>query len=153
LIIDGADKLGKTTVVKMLSRKLNLPIIKMPDSKEFIKDGSIEKVSKFFNESLIQFQEFSFIMDRGFTSSRVYSEVFDRVANLRYIENIENILDPRIFILVGEKKEKDDLQEVNENWSDINSGFTSLAETKSYGIISTTDRSPLEICNNILENL
>lgn len=152
IIIDGADKLGKTTVVNMLSRKLNLPIIKMPNSKEYIKKGTIEEMSRLFNETIVQFAEFSFIMDRGFTSSIVYSKLEDRKIDLGYLRNIENILKPKIFVLTGSIKNEDDVYS-NEDQLKINDIFEEIVlSTRSYGI-KVDNLSPFDICQKIITYL
>ena len=157
ILIDGADKLGKTTVIELLSRKLDLPVIKMPNAAEWIKDGSIEKVSEFYNETLIQFKDFDFIMDRGFPSSIVYSKVFERQANLDYITRIQQILSPKIFIFVGShRKIEDDIEKHNLEWKRINKEFYEFAEQRSFSsvkLIDTDYSSPIQLCNQIIENL
>ena len=138
IIIDGADKRGKTTVIKLLSEKLKLPVIKMPDSKEFIDSGQIERVSKFFNEIIVQFHGSSFILDRGFTSSVVYSRVFNRPDDLSYISEIENVLEPVIFILTGQRFEDDDVYSHSET-DLVNEEDQKLAQEKDYHLISNVD--------------
>lgn len=153
LLIDGADKVGKSTVIKLLSRELNLPIIKMPNMKEYLEKGTPEEFSKLFNETIVQFAEFSFIMDRGFTSSRVYSTVFKRKVDLKYIDLIEQVLDPQIFILLGPQLEPDDIKQNNEKREEIQFVFETLADGKGWEIVETKGKSPIEICNQILENI
>lgn len=153
LLIDGADKLGKTTVIQLLSRQLNLPVIKMPESKRFIEGDNIEVASKFFNQVVTQFQEYSFIMDRGFPSSIVYSKVFNREVDLSYIENVEGILKCRVVILVGSMKSVDDIEAVNEKWHRINQMYTDLAGQRGYVLINVDGLTPIEVCNKILESL
>lgn len=153
ILIDGADNLGKSTVIQLLSRKLDMKVWKMPEAKDFIRDGTIEKVSEFYNKCLIQDHESDFIMDRGYTSSIVYSEVFKRTHNLEYIANIDQILKPKIFIFTGIKLDIDEVFEIEREWDRINTRFKRLAERDEYYLIDVYKKSPIEICNEILEKL
>ena len=153
ILIDGSDKKGKTTVIQMLSRKLDLPIVKMPNMPEYIEKNQAEEFSKLFNETIVQFSEYDFIMDRGFTSSIVYSKVFDRKFDLAYIKNIEKRLKPQIFILTGDRFGHDEIVEVNLNSHQIDLGYIELAEREGYTVINVNGKTPIEICNTILEKL
>src|SRR3990167_10551440 len=105
LIIDGSDNLGKTTVIDMLSKELDLPIIKMPHELHNVDiKNHVEEFSKFFSYVVVQFRKYPFIMDRGFTSSEVYSKVFNRGFYISYTGEIEELLDPKIFIFTGRVK-------------------------------------------------
>lgn len=152
LLIDGADKLGKSTVCQMLSRYYNIPIIKMPNMKEYIKKGSPEEFSKLFNETVIQFAEYDFILDRGFTSSLVYSKVFKRDFDLSYIDKIEQILKPEVHILIGQRFSIDDVYNVNEV-NLIDKKFYDLAVMKGYHKIIVDNKSPIEICQEIISSV
>jgi len=165
-MIDGSDNLGKTTVINLLSRKLDLPIIKMTNMKEYIEEGDAEKYSRLYNETVVQFSEFSFIMDRGFTSSLVYSEVFSRKDDLSYIENIEQKLKPTIFILTGRNRPgaihysylgytsfSSDPIYNTESKNKIDEAFWKLAEERGYHLVEVFGKSPLEICNEIIEKI
>ena len=166
LIIDGSDNLGKTTIINLLSRKLDLPVIKMTNMGEYIKDGDAEKYSRLYNETIVQFSEFNFIMDRGFTSSLVYSEVFARTDDLSYIKNIEQKLKPIVFILTGRTNlindyhkgirytsfSSDPIYQIEEK-QEIDESFCKLSEEKRYHIVEVFGKSPLEICNEIIEQL
>lgn len=155
LILDGSDNLGKTTVANILSRKLNLPIIKMPRTQEYFKLNLAEEFSKFFNETLIQFNEFSFIMDRGFPSSLVYGKKYKRKFDLSYIENIEKILKPKVFIFYSENKNSfcKDLIITETEKLEISIEYQNLAYKKGYYLLNVDDKSPIDLCNEILENL
>lgn len=162
VLIDGADNTGKSTVVNLLSRTLNIPIIKMPNMTEYIDKNQTEEFSKLFNETLIQFGEFDFIMDRGFTSSIVYSRIFKREFPLDYIPKIEQQLSPQVFIFTNQrtadystfyKFDKDEIIQIEDSHVEINKEFTRLAESRDYHLINVFNKSPIDICNEILNNL
>jgi len=165
ILIDGSDNLGKTTVIQLLSRKLNLPVIKMPNTEKFIEAGNVEEFSKFYNETLVQFSESSFIMDRGFTSTLVYSKVFARKNDVSYIDGIQNKLKPTVFILTGRTRKnsaygtfyftsfsQDPVYSDTEK-TRIDEEFCELARKKSYHLISVIGKSPLEICDEIMSKI
>lgn len=159
ILIDGSDNLGKTTVINLLSRKLDLPIIKMPNTAEYIEKGNVEEFSKFYNETLVQFAEFDFIMDRGFPSSHVYSQVFKREVDLGYTSMVEQKLKPQVFIFTGIEEgsyDKNFSFQTDPIWTEKDKGsideeYYYLARKKGYHIISVRGKSPLEICNEIIE--
>ena len=101
VIVDGSDNLGKTTILNMLSEKLQLPIIKMPNMQQYIGTGDAEVFSQLFNETVIQFAQFPFLLDRGYSSSEVYSKVFGREYDFGYLKNTKSTLSPKIIILTG----------------------------------------------------
>ena len=155
LLIDGADKTGKSTVCQILSRKLDLPVIKMKGMPEFIEKGLTAEASKLFNLTLVDFAEYSFIMDRGFTSSIVFDAVFNRGEDLAYLASIENILKPRVFIL-GKSLRLDEFNDdvmTRQNCLDAQKEFMYLADKRGYEVIDTSDKSPLEIADLIISKL
>lgn len=159
IIIDGSDNLGKTTVLKQLSEELKLPIIKMPNMSEYIKNENAEEFSKLFNETIVQFAEHSFLMDRGFTSSLVYSKVFRRSFDLSYITKIEKILKPKVFILTGRNIQggrvsyvsfqKDPIYKEDQK-KRIDSAFCTLAYERDYPLIEVAGRTSSQVKNEIL---
>lgn len=161
IIIDGADGLGKTTVIQKLGRVLQLPTIKMPNMKEYVEKNSPEEFSKLFNETIVQFSEFDFILDRGFTSSRVYSRVFLRPFDLSYLTSIENILNPVVFIMTGRSPAepgkvvgeynyfRNDELFKHEDVELVDREFVKLAEKNGYNLIEVWGRSPDEIVRDI----
>lgn len=163
LIIDGSDNLGKTTVVKMLSMKLGLPIIKMPNMTEYIGRGATEEFSKLFNETIIQFREYPFILDRGFPSSLVYSSIFNREFNLSYIEETEKLLDPTVFIFTGRHASSngkisyhsfcEDPIFNEEEKREIDEAFCNLANNRLYNLIEVWGKHPSFIVQSILERI
>lgn len=156
IIIDGPDKVGKTTVIKILADRLSLPIIKMPNMKEYINnepsEDTAEKFSKLFNETIVQFKDTSFILDRGFTSSLVYSKVFNRRFDLSYIDKIEDELKTNVFILTGSKFEDDDIYYV-EDVRKVEDEFIDLAISRGYHIISNGNLTPDGVADKIINLL
>jgi len=162
LIIDGSENLGKTTVLTLLSKKLDLPIIKMPNMQDYIKNNQAEVFSKLFNETVVQFAQYSFLLDRGYTSSQVYSKLFGRDFDLGYLKDTEEILKPKIIIFTGRHKNamngtvtyksfcKDKIFD-EEQKSKIDEEFCRLAEERGYTLIEVIDRRPLAIAEQILE--
>lgn len=160
LIIDGSDNLGKTTVIDILSKELKLPVVKMPNMKEYIKNNNPEEFSKLFNETIVQFAEYPFILDRGFTSSLVYSKVFNRKFDLSYIKKIEEILTPTVIILTGRHVVggivsyvsfcKDPIYKEAEK-RDIDKAFCNLAYDNNYPLISVGGKTSRQITDEVLE--
>lgn len=101
IFIDGPDGCSKTTIAKMLSAKTGFPITKMPHAQKHFKDGSVEAMSYIYNMTIAQFSRYNFIVDRGFISSLVYSNVYDRKTDLDYTRKIMEELDPLIIILTA----------------------------------------------------
>lgn len=163
ILIDGADGLGKTTVIQKLSMNLQLPIIKMPNMKEYVEKGLAEEFSKLFNQTIVQFSQFDFILDRGFTSSIVYSKVFERDSDLSYLTSIRNILKPHVFILTGEiPPEDNNFRDGNFDYfrtdelfnydevSKVDAEFVRLAKDQGYPLIRVWGHSPDEIVSHII---
>lgn len=156
IIIDGADGTGKSTIVQLLSRYYDLPIIKMPVPQERVRTDVIEDLSEMFNKTVVQYHESDFIMDRGFTSSLVYSKVFKRTHNLGYIHNIEQILDPVVIIISAFEEGKnnslrdDDIytpQEIDK----VDLAFLNLASEKNYPIIFVGGKTITEVVNEAID--
>lgn len=101
VLIDGPDGTGKTTVAKRISETLEIPYVKMPNMVEYFNKNSAEEFSKLFNETIVQFADCSFVLDRGFTSSLVYSHVYKRDFDLSYIDKIHKELNPLVIILTA----------------------------------------------------
>jgi thymidylate kinase len=158
IMIEGTDGSGKTTVCNLLSEKLNIPILKMPRMKKYFDKNITEEMSELFNRTIVQFNNFSFILDRGYVSSLVYSKIYNREFDLNYIDVIEEQLKPQIFVLtVGEeemfrRREKDEI--INDLMRvKIREEYVKISEERNYKIIDTTNITPDQVCNKILENL
>lgn len=160
LIIDGSDNLGKTTVLSLLSQRIGLPIIKMPNMKDYIEMDKAEVFSKLFNETVVQFVQYPFLLDRGYTSSQVYSKLFGRKFDLGYLKDTEEALQPKIIIFTGRHRNgmtgevtyksfcKDKIFNEEEK-SKIDEEFCNMAEERGYPLIEVNGRTPLSIVEMI----
>jgi len=159
LIIDGVDGVGKTTVCRRLSEKLGFPVIKMPGMKEYF-DNSAEKMSKYFNSIVEQFNPGQFILDRGYPSSLVYSKIFERQDNLGYIPSHCKTLSAKVFILTAEsatlslRKAKDEIPSITqEKRIVLDQEYKFLANFMRWEIIDTTELTTEETCQKIIEKI
>jgi len=151
IIIDGVDKVGKTTVCKLLSKKLQIPVIKLEGMQKFF-DKCPEEVSEVFSNTVHQFESVSFILDRGFPSSLVYSKYFNRKYDFAYIdENIVNF-NARIFILDVAARDDDELI-IPKQQKDIRQLYLKFANEYGWEIINCEKLTPEEICCRILKSL
>lgn len=158
LIIDGPDGTGKSTVCELLADFLNTPVIKMPNMKQYFENGMTEEFSKFYNELLVQFKDFDFIQDRGFTSSLVYGKVYDRPFDYGYIDEIEDELDPKVFILTANDEVLFDRRPTDEIITqefriEVNKTYKDIARQRGYTIIDTTTMTPEEVTQLILASI
>ena len=164
LILDGSDCLGKTTVLELLSTHLKTPIIKMPNMQAYIEKGDAESYSQLFNETIIQFKQYSFLLDRGFTSSEVYSKLFGRKYDLGYLKNIKEDLNPTVVILTGRHRNpmnqkisyhsfiKDKIF-TEEQKAKVDAEFCRLAEERGYPLIEVYSKKPLTVMHEILKHV
>lgn len=160
IIIEGADGTGKSTVVQLLSRKYNLPIIKMPVPQDKVRTAQIEELSEIFNKTLVQFHEVDFICDRALLSSIVYSKLLNRTYNLNYINNVEQILDPVIIVMTasvdGNNRpfREDDIyspEEINK----VDMEYVTLAQLKKYPLVYVSGKPLVKVVDEaitIIEN-
>lgn len=151
LILEGSDKVGKTTVCNLLSKKLKLPIIKMKDMPKLFHSRP-EEASEIFNKTIVQFKDFSFICDRGYPSSIVYNKYFKRGYNLSYLDSIVNDLEPKIFVLIGESRENDDIIS-KRSQRNINTLYKLFSEIHGWELIYVDNKSPEDIVDEITNKL
>lgn len=158
IMIDAVDGCGKTTVCEILSKKLGWPIVKMPSMPEYFKKGMTEEFSKLFNDTIVQFSHVNFIMDRGYTSSLVYSKIYNRDFDLSYLEDIEAKLNNKVIILTGDDEElfrrrpSDEIIK-KEFRAGLNAEYVRLAKERNYQLIDTTHLSPEQVADEILKTL
>lgn len=158
LLIDGPDGTGKTTICNELASLLKIPLVKMPNMKQYFENGMTEEFSKFFNEILVQFKTTDFILDRGYTSSLVYSKVFSRHFDMSYIDEIEAELKPQVFILTATDEELFKRRPTDEIIAqdfriDVNAEYRRLATERGYNIIDTSNMSIEEVKQEILKHV
>lgn len=149
LVIDGADKVGKTTVCKLLSKKLGIPVIKMQDMPKFFGDNP-ELASEIFNKTITQFKDTSFILDRGFPSSIVYSTLFSRKYPLDYLNKIIDELNPRVVILEANPRATDDLV-TNDEQNKLRDIYMHYSRVYNWDLLICDGSTPDQICKQILK--
>lgn len=159
LVIDGSDNLGKTTILNMLSEKLQLPIVKMPNMSRYIKDGNAEQFSQLFNETVVQFAQYPFLLDRGYSSSVVYSKLFGRSYDLSYLQGTEEALKPTFVILTGRRRINDEITYTSfckdpifddEQKGKIDEAFCELASVNGWPLIEVWGKTPEQIFEEVL---
>jgi thymidylate kinase len=155
LFIDGPDGAGKSTVCKDVGREMNIPIIKMPVSAEVLFDKEIvEDLSYVFNFTLTQFERYSFVVDRGFLTSLVYSKVYERKWKSDYIETVRLVLKPLVVVLTARpevlknRRVVDDLipWEVRVETIKV---YEEYAKKYAYKVIDTSDLEPIEVFQKV----
>lgn len=160
IIIDGSDGLGKTTILEKVSLILNFPIIKMPNMKQYIEENNAEQFSMLFNQTVIQFAQYPFLLDRGYTSSLVYSKLFGRKFDLGYLKDTEEILKPLVIIFTGEYTDPcgktdyisfrgDDLFSSKEQ-KRIDREFCRLSRLREYPLVHVCNKTLLQVTEEVL---
>lgn len=156
IIIEGVDGCGKTTTAELLSKKLKIPIIKMPNMKEYFEKGTTEQYSRLFNETVVQFSDTSFILDRGFPSSLVYSQVYNRPVDISYIDQLEKKLKAKVVILTAlpevflKRKPYDDIIS-GEKRIEINEEYLNVAQERGYPAINTSNLTPKQVVKEVMK--
>jgi len=150
LVIEGVDRSGKSTVCRVLSEKLNVPIIKMQDMPRHFKKNP-EEASEIFNKTVSQFKDFSFICDRFYPSSLVYSKVYKRNYDLTYINEIEKILKPRVVVLYRALPRFPDKLISKQKYAKLVVEYITQAKLHKWKLIDVGDKTPNEIVKLILK--
>lgn len=82
VLVVGPDRVGKTTIVKHLSKLLGIEAFKCPAEKDiFLKMGDNSHLTLWFDKMLAHFlmqTGYRFISDRAYPCEFVYSQVFGR---------------------------------------------------------------------------
>lgn len=123
IIVEGPDRVGKTTIVKHLSQWMYLPAFKAPSEKIIFKEGG--RQSLVFDYTLTHFLAQTghrFISDRSYPSECVYSKVFERDTDwdlLNRIDEAHSSIGTTILYLYSstEPTEKDDLVPDGMYWT------------------------------------
>lgn len=161
IIIDGPDGCSKTTICKKLSKEVKRPIIRMKKTKSFFKNLTVEDASYIYFTTISQIpSDYPCVFDRGYTSSLVYSKVYNRNVDLSYIDEIEKEMKPIIIILTATneelfKRRPNDRVIDNDMRYKIKDEYEKLAIHKKYYLINTTGKTRKEVLNkvlNIIEN-
>ena len=156
IIIDGPDGCGKTTIVKMLSKKLDIPILKMLSAKSLFNKNVIEIASYTFTQLLIQLKNYEYILDRGFITSLVYSKVYNRKDDLSYLKAVEKQMKPVIIILTATNEELFKRRPVDaiisrEQRIKVKDEYDRLAKEQKYNLIDTTGLTRKQVLNKVIQ--
>lgn len=156
LIIEGADGLGKSTICKELSKQLKIDVVKMPGMTKYFKNNP-EEASEIYNRTVIQHQKSSFIQDRGWPTSIVYSKAYNReVSRLKYLKEIQRKLNETIIVLVGDKPFRGDKLVNKKEWKILNDEYTIFFDSfsrKGDLLFNVSYFTPKQICHAILQSL
>lgn len=154
LIIDGPDGVGKSTVCQMMSTVLGIPVIKMKNMPDYFYDDP-EAASKIYNETVIQFNDTSFIQDRGWPTSVVYSVAYNRPEyKTKYLNDVKGKLNEHIFILIRESPFREDKYVSTDKWEFINDLFRLFTSPDArVDIIDVGTKTPERICKEIIRLL
>lgn len=154
IIIDGADRMGKTTTAKLLAKTLNVPLI--PGVQLSSRDRSqltgveIENNTKQHHLKMIRRTK-SFVADRGYPTSIVYSYYFKRKVSLRYLEKFDKKF--QVFILDRINPiEVDDmlLEEENAAIADV---YRFNCLVRNWDLVFCEDRTPEQVVAMIIRRL
>lgn len=101
IAFEGPDKAGKTTLMtefRQWEPYSRWPLFKMDVPQSVLADADgdrLERLSKAWFEGLQGFKRtVSFLLDRCYVTSYVYSRVFRRKFDLSYLTDVARILDP-----------------------------------------------------------
>ena len=122
VIVIGPDRVGKTTLVQHIGKKLAIPSFKCPSEKDIFKSDG--RSSLVFDYSLTHFLKQTgcrFISDRGYPCEWVYSKVFDRRTDTELLNKIDLAhaqLGTKILYLYSSVQplEEDDLVPADMYW-------------------------------------
>ncbi|RPI82238.1 MAG: hypothetical protein EHM34_07255 [Nitrosopumilales archaeon] len=104
LMFEGCDRCGKSSVAQSVSKQIQWPIIKI-DTGSFVREGvpigstNLERIMRAFNQTVSQFKDSNFILDRGFVSTQVYSKAYKRFYNTDYIDSIINNMKDTMLVV------------------------------------------------------
>lgn len=148
ILVVGPDRVGKTTIVRHLSRMLGIPSFKCPAEKAIFRDGGRSSLA--FDYTLTHFLTqtgYSFISDRAYPCEWVYSKVFGRETDVPLLERIDRMhanLGTRILYLFSseEPREEDDLVPQERYW-DVEGQYRSFCEWTDCKVIAYDTASML----------
>lgn len=122
LLVVGPDRVGKTTLVQHLSRKLHVPSFKCPAEKQIFKLGGRSSLA--FDYTLTHFIKqvgCRFISDRAYPCEWVYAKVFNRETDDQLLDLIDQAhanLGTKILYVhsIDPPTEEDDLVPSDKYW-------------------------------------
>ena len=148
IIIDGIDKVGKTTIAAALSKEIGIPVFKRKNVKknyDFIVDlfYSIESYLQFLEQT-----RYSVIFDRLYPSEYAYSRALGRITSLAKIIDIDkrfSALGAYMIILNKsiDKHLNDEIIPI-ELYDKINDGFMTFVNKYTFCktlILNTSDEN------------
>lgn len=131
IIVVGPDRVGKTTIVDLMSRIMNVPKFKCPAEKQIFKEGGRQSLA--FDYTLTHFiaqTGYRMISDRGYICEAVYSGVFKRQTDMELLSKIDEAhanLGTKILYLYSSEipDEEDDLVPKDRYW-DVVRGYDTV---------------------------
>ncbi len=132
ILVVGPDGVGKTTLVRALSKRLGIPSFKAPSEKEIFRTNGRSSLA--FDYTLTHFLKQTghrFISDRGYPCEWVYATVFERETDMDLLGLIDTqhaLLDTRILYLYSSVLpfEEDDIVP-SERYYDIRDAYDNFS--------------------------
>lgn len=91
ILVEGPDRVGKSTIAKALSDVVKLPLFKFADEAQIFKKGQNGALAFDFGlTGFIKQTGFRFISDRSYVSEWVYATAFDRKTDWDLLERIDS---------------------------------------------------------------
>lgn len=166
LLFEGTDGAGKSTTIKLLSRKLNIPYYKgqgPTDVHMSMKDRAIVELNQ-MSDFLAQ-TGFSVIIDRNYLSEWVYGSIFHREIDELHLREIDKTYSKigaiNIILTASDETLKKRYEDRGDKLMDL-PGITMVRD--KYGdlseniktpsiIVDTSDMSPEEVVDFLVEQL
>jgi ABC-type cobalamin/Fe3+-siderophores transport system ATPase subunit len=133
IIVIGPDGVGKTTLVRMISSRLDIPSFKCPNEKQIFREGGRSSLA--FDYNLTHFLKQTghrFVSDRGYPCEWVYSRVFKRETDhdlLSLIDTNHALMGTRVLYLYSSVPpfEEDDIVP-SECYGDIKDAYDNFCD-------------------------
>ena len=160
ILLEGADKTGKTTLGKELSARLGIPYFKYTNEHNYWREGKFKEALEYDQTYLLELLKqtgHSMIIDRSWPSEYVYSKIFNRETNFDLLAMLDAeyaLLGAMIVITMRKSVcnwEKDELVSQCQSIA-IQNEYQSFARHSSCNSISIyTDRWKDKIHDEALE--
>lgn len=148
IIIEGVDGVGKSKICEEISHRTGYPIIRMPETAA---NKDIESYSQFYRK-VVASLDTTYILDRFYPSSMVYSTFFNRSPLLDDLNDFLKKKNVFTFIIDAEEPYRSDDFINEEQWPKIRQLYLQQAKTNKWKVIQ--NNSTLENCvNEILGQL